>query len=148
MMASYSEAFIGIHPLPRIDRLYNILELEQTDAILSQVTNNAMASGIRPLFSVDHFRLAEEEGEVLDASTVGFCTNAEVNGRILEKEIRSGLEAFAQNVLVCEQEVKLLVIYDEITSIAKLHYQNLAVPHRVIACRLKNTLSSPITVDD
>ena len=67
-------------------------ELDAADAILKQVDKNATASGIRFAFNIDHSRLAEEAGEVLDASRVSFFTNPKVNSQILDNEIRAGLD--------------------------------------------------------
>ena len=67
-------------------------ELETTDATLQQISNNAAASGISFAFSIDHSRLAEETGEVLDASRVIFHTNNEINSQILSNQIRAGLD--------------------------------------------------------
>jgi len=264
-----------------------ISELESTDAIFTQLSSNATATGIRELFSVDHSRLAEDSDEVLDASKVSFYSNPENDSQILKKEIRAGLDlpyriqayyhqkeprviytsvdfikirhgldnsaviekfdqdiaslvtaipgaiplahnnlvqdygiieleselsfeqtvdrlkstilaegdtiwfhdidyqqqargygislpsskllvfgapapgakamrdypsigldAFPQKVLVYEQNGKVLVIYNEIPGIARLHYDDTALAHRVIAYRLKNTLSSAITGND
>jgi hypothetical protein len=68
-----------------------VTELETTDAVFIQVAKSAAAIGIRQVFSIDHSRLAEEAGEVLDASQVGFYTNPEVTSRFLANEIRAGL---------------------------------------------------------
>ena len=67
-------------------------ELEQADAALAQVSLNAIALNIQSLFDIDHSRLAEKSGEVLDTSRVEFYTNPKLNSRILKGEIRAGLD--------------------------------------------------------
>ncbi|MGI9318740.1 MAG: DUF302 domain-containing protein [bacterium] len=276
-----SFVLVGCDPAEFSDN--RVSELKTTDAVFTQVARDATASGIQPVFGIDHSRLAEEAGETLDASKVGFYTNPETNSRILKEEIRTGLDlpyriqayyhqkelhivytsvdfirirhglsnpggleefqqdidsltagvpgakplehqtlvknfgiielesafgfdesvkrlkktilaegdtvwfqdidyqkqarnfgielprsmllvfgapapgakamrnhpsigldAFAQKVLVYEQNDKVFVIYNEIPEMARLHYQDTGIPHYVIAYRLKSTLSSAI----
>ena len=67
-------------------------ELEATDSALAQAGRNAIAQKIEPLFSIDHSRLAEKSGEVLDASKVEFFSNSKLNSQLLEIQIRAGLD--------------------------------------------------------
>ena len=67
-------------------------ELEATDSALAQAGRNAIAQEIEPLFSIDHSRLAEKSGEVLDASKVEFFSNSKLNSQLLEIQIRAGLD--------------------------------------------------------
>ena len=78
-------------------------ELAQTDAVFAQIERNAIAEQIQPLFDIDHSRMAEKSGEVLDASRVAFYTSPKLNSQLLQGEIRTGLDlpyrvqAFYQN---------------------------------------------------
>jgi uncharacterized protein (DUF302 family) len=67
-------------------------ELEQTDAILAQAGRNAIAQQIQPLFDIDHSRMAEKSGEVLNASRVEFYTSPKLNSQILKSQVRAGLD--------------------------------------------------------
>ena len=67
-------------------------ELSAVDEIFSHIDRNAAAIEAVPAFSIDHSRLADAEGEVLDASKVGFYTNPRINSRILNANIRAGLD--------------------------------------------------------
>ncbi len=67
-------------------------ELKQIDAVLAQAEYNAIAQQIEPLFAIDHSRLAEKSGEVLDASKVQFYTNPKLNSQLLQSHIRAGLD--------------------------------------------------------
>jgi len=67
-------------------------ELEQTDAVLTQVERNAIAQQIQPLFGIDHSRMAEKSAEVLDASRVAFYSSPKLNSRVLQSRIRTGLD--------------------------------------------------------
>ena len=67
-------------------------ELKQADAVLAQVERNAISQQVEPLFTIDHSRLAEKPGEVLDASKVGFYTNHKLNSQLLRQQIRAGLD--------------------------------------------------------
>ncbi len=67
-------------------------ELEATDSVLAQAGRNAIAQNIKPLFSIDHSRLAEDSGEVLDASKVEFYSNSKLNSQLLGNQIRAGLD--------------------------------------------------------
>ena len=67
-------------------------ELEQTDAQFVQIERNALVQQIQPLFDIDHSRMAEESGEVLDASRVAFYTSPKLNSQVLHSEIRAGLD--------------------------------------------------------
>jgi uncharacterized protein (DUF302 family) len=67
-------------------------ELEQIDAALAQVERNAIAGQIQPLFDIDHSRMAEKSGEVLDASRVAFYTSPKLNSQVLQSQIRAGLD--------------------------------------------------------
>lgn len=69
-----------------------VAELSATDAMINQLNQNAAVAGIQQIFSVDHSRLAEESGEVLDVSKVSFFSNPENNSQILQHEIRAGLD--------------------------------------------------------
>lgn len=55
-----------------------------------------------------------------------------------------GLDAFAQKVLVYEQDGKVNVIYNDIPAFAELHYADDAIVHKVIKFRLNSTLSSAV----
>ena len=87
-------------------------ELNATDAILRQVDSNALASGIPFAFSIDHSRLAEEAGEVLDASKVSFYIDSEINSRILDNKIRAGLD-LPFRILAFYQQGKQGVYYTD-----------------------------------
>lgn len=67
-------------------------ELAQTDAVFAQIERNAIAEQIQPLFDIDHSRMAEKSGEVLDASRVAFYTSPKLNSQLLQGEIRVGLD--------------------------------------------------------
>jgi len=67
-------------------------ELEQTDAVFAQIERNAIAEQIQPVFDIDHSRLAEKSGEVLDASRVAFYTSPKLNSQLLQDEIRVALD--------------------------------------------------------
>ncbi|MDC1286804.1 DUF302 domain-containing protein [Gammaproteobacteria bacterium] len=67
-------------------------ELKQTDAVLAQVERSAIAQKIQPLFGIDHSRLAEASGEVLNASRVAFYANPKLNSQVLQQRIRAGLD--------------------------------------------------------
>jgi uncharacterized protein (DUF302 family) len=67
-------------------------ELEQTDAVLAQARRNAIAEQIEPLFDIDHSRMAEKLGEVLDASRVAFYTSPKSYSQLLQNQIRAGLD--------------------------------------------------------
>jgi uncharacterized protein (DUF302 family) len=67
-------------------------ELEQVDALLAQAESNAIAQQIQPLFDIDHSRMAEKSGEVLDASRVEFYTSPELNSLLLQSQLRAGLD--------------------------------------------------------
>ena len=69
-----------------------VAELAANDAMIKQLSENAKAVGIEQLFSVDHSRMAEETGEVLDTSKVSFFSNPEINSQILKHDIRAGLD--------------------------------------------------------
>ena len=67
-------------------------ELGVIDEVFSRIDQNAAAIEAAPAFSVDHSRLGEAEGEVLDASKVGLYSNPRVNSLILSANIRAGLD--------------------------------------------------------
>lgn len=55
-----------------------------------------------------------------------------------------GLDAFGQKVLVYSEQGKVMVAYNDIVALSKLHYQNNAIAHRVINFRLGKTLSNAV----
>ena len=69
-----------------------VQELAANDATLAQVGRNAQSANLPFLFGIDHSRLAERSGEVLDASQVAVYSNAAVNSQILQQNIRAGLD--------------------------------------------------------
>ena len=71
------------------DRVHELLH---TSKVMDQVSKNAQHSGIKPVVTVDHSRLAEDEGAVLHANVVSLFSNPKVNTMILKNQIRAGLD--------------------------------------------------------
>ncbi|GAM75526.1 hypothetical protein JCM19241_3438 [Vibrio ishigakensis] len=55
-----------------------------------------------------------------------------------------GLDTFGQKVLVYQQGEKVIVAYNDIVEMARLHYQDSALPHRVVNKMLGKTISNSI----
>ncbi|MGB0414026.1 MAG: DUF302 domain-containing protein [Coraliomargarita sp.] len=89
-------------------------QLERADSLLALSDENAERVGIRRLFDVDHSRLAEESGEILNASRVVLYSDAAVNTALLQSEPRVGLDLpfklLAFSYAGSGREVELLTI--------------------------------------
>lgn len=61
---------------------------------------------------------------------------------------RMGLDAFCQKTLVYQPPGEaVLVIFNDMTALAKMHYGESALPHHVIARRMKKTLAGAVQGD-
>ena len=95
-------------------------ETEMVDRMVASLQSNAAGIDAEGITTIDHSRLAEKEGAVLDASTVSFYSNAEVNSRLLQNEIRAGLD-LPYRVLAYYHDELLNVVYTDASFIRNRH---------------------------
>jgi uncharacterized protein (DUF302 family) len=67
-------------------------QLQQTDHVIATVQANAKNLSLVQIANVDHSRLAEKEGAVLNASQVALFSDARLNTALLQDNIRVGLD--------------------------------------------------------
>lgn len=95
----------------------------------------------------DYQKQAEKLDEELPKATLLVFGGPAPGAKAMTDFSSIGLDAFGQKVLVFEQNGEVQIAYNDIVDFAELHYQDAAIPHRVINYRLGSTLKGAILDD-
>lgn len=92
----------------------------------------------------DYRAHAHAIGESLTKATLLVFGGPVPGAKSMENFPSIGLDAFGQKVLVTEENGQVVVRYNNIVSISKLHYGHSSIAHRVINYRLQKTLGGAV----
>lgn len=115
------------------------------DTTISNIERDVLAEGDTVWFmNWDYQKQAEKLGEDLPKATLLVFGGPAPGAKAMTDFSSIGLDAFGQKVLVFEQDGEVQIAYNDIVDFAELHYQDAAIPHRVINYRLGSTLKGAI----
>ncbi|MGB0937835.1 MAG: DUF302 domain-containing protein [Colwellia sp.] len=130
---------------------YGIVELTSSldfESTINSLKKDILAEGDTVWFyTLDYQKEALEYGIKLPPATLLVFGGPAPGAKAMRDYPSLGLDAFGQKVLVYSEHKNsnnIKVIYNKISDLAKLHYNDSSLPHKIIEFRLKSTLSGAI----
>ncbi len=132
-----------------VDRDYGITELVSDfphAESIARLKEAVMGQGDTVWFGeVDLKSQAAAAGEELPKATLLLFGGPKPGGMAMARFPKLGLDAFCQKLLIYEDDAGVVkVIFNNIVSLAKLHYGTSAKPHEVIDGRLAKTFEDAV----
>lgn len=96
------------------------LDLANVDLRAELMLSNASNQTLEHVLTIDHSRLADKEGEYLEASRVDFYANDKLNTELMQENVLAGLD-LPMRVLSYSEDSQIKTMYTDAEFLAKRH---------------------------
>ncbi|GEA59102.1 DUF302 domain-containing protein [Vibrio comitans] len=131
-----------------LEKGYGITRIDSEmdfNSTIESIKSNVLAQdGTEWFLTLDYSKQAKAIGVTLPNATLLVFGAPGPGAKAMKDFMSIGLDTFGQKVLVYQQGDKVVVAYNDIVDMARLHYQDSALPHRVVNTMLGKTISKAV----